>query len=486
MPQPTSSATTADTPIQWPRLGVCFLVGALVWICPVPENVEPEGWVVLAVFSATILSFILRPMPMAAVVLVGLVVLSLTESFADGSKASVQYALSGYGSAIVWLMTAAFLIAGAVVETGLGRRVALMLIHKLGRSARGLAWGVCSAEFVLGPFVASNTARGGGVLAPIVDSLCRTLAKGDEKARRNGVSELLILTGSHADLITSAMFLTAMSANAIVSQAAGEVAGVEFGWTQWALGALVPGVVGLALLPLFLGLFVKPSGVDVAAARADARHELEKMGPVSRNEKCLLGVFLLVLSLWATSELHGIHTTATALLGVAALMLSGAHSWRSMANNSGAWDALVWLGGLVTMAAALKDRGVIAWFADNAREWVGGLDGIAAALGLALIYFYSMYGFSMLSGHITAMAAAFITLAVAVEAPPMLTVALVAYFSNLCGCLTNYSSGPVIIYFGFGYVPAPRWFRIGAMMSLFHLAVWLTVGMVWWKILGWW
>ena len=68
----------------------------------------------------------------------------------------------------------------------------------------------------------------------------------------------------------------------------------------------------------------------------------------------------------------------------------------------------------------------------------------------------------------------------------VLTVALLAYFSNLCGCLTNYSTGPVVIYFGLNYVTAPRWMTVGALVSLFHLAVWLGLGMAWWKWLGWW
>ena len=71
-------------------------------------------------------------------------------------------------------------------------------------------------------------------------------------------------------------------------------------------------------------------------------------------------------------------------------------------------------------------------------------------------------------------------------APPHLMVALLAPFSNLCGCVTNYSTGPVIIYFGLGYVPAARWFRIGFLMSLYHLAIWLGLGLLWWKLLGWW
>jgi len=111
---------------------------------------------------------------------------------------------------------------------------------------------------------------------------------------------------------------------------------------------------------------------------------------------------------------------------------------------------------------------------------------LLVAITLILVYFFSMYGFSMLTGHITAMAGAFLAVAIAAGTEPILMVALLAYFSNLCGCLTNYSTGPVVIYFGLGYVSAAKWFRIGIMVALFHLVVWLGLGLVWWKILGWW
>ena len=92
----------------------------------------------------------------------------------------------------------------------------------------------------------------------------------------------------------------------------------------------------------------------------------------------------------------------------------------------------------------------------------------------------------MLTGHITAMVAAFLAVALALGVPGTLMVAMLAYFSNLCGCLTNYSTGPVVIYFGFGYVPVGRWFKVGLMVSIFHLVVWLGVGLPYWKLLGWW
>ena len=88
--------------------------------------------------------------------------------------------------------------------------------------------------------------------------------------------------------------------------------------------------------------------------------------------------------------------------------------------------------------------------------------------------------------HITALAGAFLAVAAAAGAPPLLAAALFASFSNLCGATTNYSTGPVVIYFGLGYVPAGRWFAVGLAIALFHLAIWIGVGMAWWKLLGWW
>ena len=109
------------------------------------------------------------------------------------------------------------------------------------------------------------------------------------------------------------------------------------------------------------------------------------------------------------------------------------------------------------------------------------------ALGVvALAYFYSMYGFSMLTGHIVAMAAAFMAVAADAHAPAAVTALLLCYFSSLCGCLTPYSTGPMVIYSSLGYAPTRVWFGVGAVLSLFHVLVWMGLGPLWWKLLGWW
>ena len=203
----------------------------------------------------------------------------------------------------------------------------------------------------------------------------------------------------------------------------------------------------------------------------------------------MLTVFLLLLVLWATSKwVHGMPTGVVALIGVLILLLTRVEKWEDITGNKEAWDAMIWLGGLVSMAGALKAHGFVTWFAVTMKGQVeaAGMGMLATAVVLALVYFYSMYGFSMLTGHITAMVAAFLAVALALGVPGTLMVAMLAYFSNLCGCLTNYSTGPVVIYFGFGYVPVSQWFKVGLMVSIFHLVVWLGVGLPYWKLLGWW
>ncbi len=462
------------------RLGICAMIGALGWVVPAPDGISTNGWHLVGIFIATIASFIIKPLAMGPMVLLGLLALSTTDTI------EFKVLLHGFGDKTVWLVVAAFLIAGTVERTGFGRRIALLLVKRLGRSMVGLGYAQCGAELILGPVVPSNTARGGGILAPIAQSLARSLQSEPDIQTREKAGAYLSLVGAHANLITAAMFMTGMAANPLVAKAAGDVFGIEFSWGTWALGGLVPGLVGLGLLPWWMRFLSAPELTSTAEAQERSAQELSGMGSFSRKEKITGGVFVLLLVLWSTSPLHGMVASLVAWIGVLVLQLTGVDTWEDVKNNAKAWDCFVWLGGLLAMANALKDMGVIDWFATSVQTQISGLSGIVVVVALGLVYFYSMYGFSMLTAHISAMVAAFFAVALAVDAPPFLTVAVLAYFSNLCACTTNYSTGPVIIYFGLGYVEPGKWFRIGFLTSLFHLVIWFGVGMAWWKLLGWW
>lgn len=458
-------------------------VGGAMLAAGAPDGVSDRGWRTAAVFAATIAGFISRPLPMGPLVLVALVALLAMGAFGSGKNA-VADLLDGFGDETVWLVVAAFLLSGTVVRTGLGKRMALLLIRGLGRTTIGLGYALTATEVLLGAVIPSSTARG-GVVAPIAVALAKALGSSPEGPRRS-TGAYLMLCGAHANLLSAAMFLTGMAANPQLSIFANEVWGVRWDWTSWLLGSIVPGLATFALMPWLLFKLSPPDLADARAARDEAVDELRAMGGWNRRELAMAALLTAMVVAWATEPLHGFHSTSIALAGLAVILVAGIDRWESYTSDRAAWDALIWLGGLVAMAQRLKAEGVVDWFAKQMSEQVSGLSGVTTAIVLAIIYFFSMYGFSMLTGHIVALGLAFFTVAKAANSPPLLTIAMISYFSTLCGCLTNYSTGPVVIYFGFGYVTPRRWLAIGLAVGLFHLTVWMGIGLPYWKMLGWW
>src|SRR5690606_3623456 len=140
----------------------------------------------------------------------------------------------------------------------------------------------------------------------------------------------------------------------------------------------------------------RPSVESSREARTRAREQLTELGTWTSKQVTMAMVLLAMLLLWASVPLQKtmlgfmIPTEMVAMGGVVALLLLGVISYQQLIGNAAAWDTLLWLGGLVTMAGALKDSGFVDWFAGSVETHVGSTGGITAMIALAIIYFYSM------------------------------------------------------------------------------------------------
>ena len=455
-----------------------LFLGIILWMIKPPSGLDQKAYLMFIIFSSTILSILIKAIPMSTSVLIGLLLSVITNLM------SLKDALIGFGDSTTWLVVIAFLIAGVIIETGLGRRIALICINLLGKTVTGLGYAICASELILGPLVPSNTARGGGIIAPIVDSISRSLGSEPQKDPEIA-GEYLHLVGAHANLITAAMFLTGMAANPIISRAALEVYGIEFGWSTWALGGIIPGLIGLTGLPIFLKYFSRPTIGSIENVREDIQLRIKELGQWAFREIAMVVTLILMLSLWATKSFHGMGTTTVALFGLVMLLILNIATWDQLVKNYKAWDTLIWLGGLLTLATGLKSTGFISWILESMNSSLEGMEPYTLLILLVIIYFYSMYIFSMLTAHIVALGSTIMVVASGTDLNPILVVGIIAYLSSLCGCLTNYSTGPVIIYFGNGYSKPSNWFKIGFYVSIYHLIIWSLFGSLWWKYIGW-
>lgn len=453
------------------------LVAILVF--PAPAAVSPPAWRMLGIFIATILGVILQPIPMAAVVLAG-----LTASVFAGAV-TLEKALGGWANPLVWLVLAAFLMSRGMIKTGLGRRIALLFIRAIGSSPLGIGYALLSTDLVLATFIPSNGARCGGILFPITLSLAEAYdSKPGPTARRLGA--FLMKVVYQGDVIVAAMFLTGQASNVLMADLARKVAGVDLTYARWALAGLLPGLVSLAILPFLLRRLVPPELSDTRDAPRMAAAELERMGPMQRPEKIMLAVFALVASMWIASSWLPFHNTAVALLGVSVLLVSGVLTWRDALAEHAAWDVFIWYGGLIKMAEILNDYGLTRILADSTSAFTAAWPwGIALAI-LLLTNFYAHYAFASITAHAAAMYTPFVAVAMATGAPPFLAAFSFATFSNLDASLTHYGTTPAPIYFGAGYLSQTTWWRVGFLVSLLTIAIWATVGVGWWRLLGLW
>ena len=202
----------------------------------------------------------------------------------------------------------------------------------------------------------------------------------------------------------------------------------------------------------------------------------------------MLWTFLLLLFLWifgAPLGLDGTGTTA-AFVGLAVLLLSGTLTWDDVLQETGAWNAFLWIATVVMMATYLNELGLVGWFSMSVGSVVTGISWAPAFLILSVVYFYSHYFFASNTAHVVAMYSAFLVTAIAAGTPPMLAALVFAFFSSLFASMTHYSTGPAAVYFSSSYVEMGAWWRLGALVSVVNILIWLGVGGLWWKVIGVW
>lgn len=464
-----------NIPLRW---AFVLVPGFLIYFAHIPGFNTSQRHL-LGIFLATIIALVARPVPMGVSVITSMALLGVTRNL------SPQTILSGFGNPTIWLVFTAFLFARAVTQTHFGLRVAYVIISRFGRSPLTLGYSIAASDLVLAPFVPSDTARGGGIIAPIIRGLAQALdSEPGPTASRAGT--FLMLVGFHSTYTASGMFLTGMAANPLIAEFARKIANVDLTWGKWAAAASLPGLLSLILVPYLIYRLSPPELKNIAVARDLARQELKVMGPLSRNQRLLVAVLLLTMAGWVTSPWHGIHNTVVALCAVGVLLLSRVISWDDLLSEKNAWDALVWFAPLVMMAEVLNEAGVIRIISAPIVGHMHGLPWLVALLILVTAYVYCHYAFASMTAHVTALYPSFLSAAVVSGIPPQLAAMPLAFFSNLNAGITHYGTGSAPVYFGTGYVDQGTWWKLGFIISVVNLLIWLGIGILWWKALRLW
>ncbi|RQM94743.1 anion permease [Staphylococcus pettenkoferi] len=465
--------------INYKKFILPVVVGIILWlITPIrPEGLSADAWHMFAIFVATIIGCITQPLPIGAVAMIGFTLTVLT------GTVDIDPAVKGFGNSSIWLIAMAFFISRGFVKTGLGRRIALQFVKLFGKKTLGLGYSLVGVDLILAPATPSNTARAGGIMYPIINALSKSFGSKADDGTARKMGSFLIFTEFHGNLITAAMFLTAMAGNPL-AQSLAQHEHIHITWMNWFLAALVPGIVSLIVVPFIIYKIYPPEIKETPDAKSWADNELKDMGHMHRDEKFMIGIFLVALILWVLGSVIDMNATLTAFIALSLLLLTGVLSWSDVLKETGAWNTLIWFSILVMMASQLNKLGFIPWLSMTIAGSLGGLSWPVVLVLLILFYFYSHYLFASSTAHVSAMYSALLGVAIATGAPPLFSALMIGFFGNLMASTTHYSSGPAPILYSSGYVSQKRWWLMNAGLAIVYFVIWLGLGSLWMKLIG--
>ena len=436
------------------KLILILAIPCIIGFMPAPAGLSELAWVLFGIYLAAIVGLVIKPFPEPVVLLIAVAAsMVVVGNLSDGAFKTTAV-LNGYSSGTTWLVFSAFTLSAAFVTTGLGKRIAYLLIGKIGNTTLGLGYVTVFLDLVLAPATPSNTARAGGIVLPIISSVAVALGSEPEKSPRR-VGHYLMMSIYMVTKTTSYMFFTAMAGNILALKMINDILHLQISWGGWALAAGLPG--------------------------------LAELGPMKIREKMLLGVFVLALLGWIFSKSLGVDESTVAIVVMATMLLLGIVTWEDVVKNKGGWNTLIWYGGIIGLSSLLSKVKFFEWLAEVFKNNLA-FDGHGNVAFFVIIFLSIIvrYFFASGSAYIVAMLPVFAMLANVSGAPLMLTALALLFSNSYGGMVTHYggAAGPVI--FGVGYNDIKSWWLVGAVLTILTFLVHITLGVWWWNMLiGW-
>jgi di/tricarboxylate transporter len=295
-----------------------IVVAAIIMLLPL-EGISPAGKKCLALSLVAVIWWATK------VVHPGYTSLSLLVSYVLFGVAPANVVFGLWTTPIIYMIIGAYLIAAAVQESGLGKRIAYAYIIKYVNSYRSIIIGMYVLGFLLSFLIPHPWPR-----SFLIMSVVAIIVKSANIPMKDAINiGLAVFAGS---VPTSMVLLTG---DATVNPVAVEMSGVDVSWLGWLWMMGIPGVAATILTLILQLIMYKPTS-EVTINKTEVRQLLKDLGPLSGEEiRCMIWIGLAIV-LWATDGIHKIHCGWVALavsMGLALPKIGGVlkpSSWRQV------------------------------------------------------------------------------------------------------------------------------------------------------------
>jgi divalent anion:Na+ symporter, DASS family len=448
-----------------------FALALGIWLWPIPAGLTREAWHLFAIFASAIFAVILNSFPLLTASLLAVSAAVLTRTV-DPAKA-----FAGFANQSVLLVIVAFLVANAVVKSGLGKRISLLVVRSFGRSTLGLGYSIFITDAMIAPAFPSNTARG-GVLYPIVLSLAQSSGSMPDDERNRRMGGYLMFCGMASLSVSSALWLTATSGNPIAVSLA-EHYGVKINFGSWLVASSIPILTMIALLPFLIYKLFPPGVTDTHDAPKAAREALRTMGSLTRDEWIVAVAFAFMVTGWVMAGTLNLSLAAVAFAGLGALLATNVLTLEDINLQGGTLVTFIWLAVLFALSGQLNELGFMGYVGARLTSLLGGINWPIAYVILLALYVLMHYMFVSQTAQILALFDVFLGVGVKTGVPAPLMAFALLFASSYFSTITPQGGSQNVIFVGSSYLTQRELYRLGLLTTFFCLAVFLVVGTPW-------
>jgi anion transporter len=458
----------AGLPVAGHRMLAVFGFAVIVWIT------EALDYAVSAVVISALLAFLLGTAPNPA-----------NPQTIIGTTAGLTTAMSGFGNTALTLVATALFLAAAMTVTGLDRRIALVILSRVGARTSRVVIGSILVATVLAFLVPSATARAAAIVPIIMGFI---LAFGIN--RKSRLAGLLMITTVQAVSIWNIGIKTAAAQNMVAVGFIQKMLGQDITWLSWLVAAAPFSILMSVGLYFIMMKMMPPEMEAIPGGQAAVQQALGELGAMTGKEMRLLAISLVLLFIWATEGvLHSYDSSSTTAAAVAILFLPviGVMDWKK-ASALIPWGTIVLFGVGISLGTALLQTQAAQWLANlivqgfglNALPAIGVLAVTAAFLVVLHLGFASA----------TALASSLIPIIIAImqkiETPGINVVGmtLMLQFVVSFGFILPVNSPQGMVAYGTETFAARDFIRTGLVLTVAAYALTLVFGATYWRWLG--
>ena len=391
----TESGFAKKTDFKW--LGVGLVVFILIaFAMPLPQSMLSKAAeifggtgadviqkavhikLIIALLATCVIFFATEAVPMPAVALI----IGLVQLFFGITEPS--RIVSTYAHDAVWFIAGSLALGSTLVKYGLDKRVGMLVINLSGTKTRMIVIGILIGTAIPTAFVGEHAVA--AMYVPIAVALF-TLTNKTTPAPRLGT--LLMVTIAVGCMIGGPMSPTGGARNALMIGFLSNI-GIDISFTQWMAMGVFYTIIMTIVMAFLLPLLFKPEVNDLSDAVTLLKQDLEKHGPITKQQIYVALIMLLVVVLWiidksVTKNVLGfsLGLGGVAIFGAVLYMLLGFTSWKDYEDKV-SWGVIILYAGCISLGSVFKATGASSWFADQIINLVAPL-GLNSGVSLVLL-----------------------------------------------------------------------------------------------------